>query len=61
MRRPRKIDFDEGNGTIDLDSWEEAYSDYEDAEYERKRDMDLDAQEVEGELKREKGEEDETD
>ncbi len=59
--KPRKIDFDEGNGTIDLEAYEEAYSNYEEEEYERKRDMDLDAQEVEGELKREKGEEDETD
>ena len=54
MRRPRVIDFDEGNGSVDLEAYEEAYSNYEDEEYERKRDMDLDAQETEGELKREK-------
>ncbi len=59
MKRPKASDFDDGCGSIDFDAFAEAYSDYEDAEYERKRDMDLDALETEGELKREKGEEDE--
>ncbi len=56
MRRPKRSDCTE-DGVFDQECYEEAIGDYEDAEYERKRDMDLDAQLVEGELQKEKADE----
>lgn len=57
VRKPKRSEFEETDGTIDHEEYEEVMSDYEDDQHERKRDMDIDAQLVEGELEKEKEDE----
>lgn len=57
MRKPKRSDCLDERGEVDMEEFEEAMSDYEDDQYERKRDMDIDAQLVEGELEKEKEDE----